>query len=499
MVDYRLKNLRGEQRRRFLRIMGATAAAVGIERSGLLNFLADSGGSGLAEAAIASGNRSLAVTCGNGVYAWFQELWPSPDVAIQSVSSGFGASSAYLYTDGHGFADSYKGTEYVSPTSGKTFFYSPHAPWFDHQAGVPDPGKQMTAFIAGNDETHTEFPDSAAIVSGGTSLLAAVASIQAKSSSALVPVIGIDPLKYGNAEGAPDVVTAPTAEGIVDLFNSAASQLVLAEPEDQQLFESYYNAMIGLRRASERSSWQPQLAITKNAARIIGLSFGAQLTPTVADLAFYGLSEMLLEPTSNLSNQQRNGLSNFGRTLIVVAKAFKLGLSNSAVIGLSPGPTSETSFTDPHITFDGAGEKTRGRTTTRYLGRILDAFYADLATADDPDQAGKKLDETTVFMAYGDTPHTPIQGSTWPDATPQDSNWIYVMGQGFLQDGWYGQVYSNGDVSGWDPGTGEEVMGQAATVTSTAAGAAAAYAVAKGDMNTVAIHYNGDPIDGVIT
>jgi hypothetical protein len=498
MVDYRLKELRGGQRRRFLKIMGATAAAIGLERSGLLNFLADSGGHGLAEAATSSGRRCLTVTGGNGVFAWFQELWPLPEIAIQSVNTSFGNTSSYLYTTGHGFVDPYKGTDYTSSTSGKKFFYGPDAPWFDHQAGEPDPGKAMTAMIAGNDETHTEFPDSAAIVSGSSSLAATIGSIQAKATSALVPVIGIDPLKYGNAQGAPDVVTAPTAEGIIDLFNSAASQLVLKEPEDQQLFESYYNAMVGLRRASGRSSWQPQLAITKNAARIIGLSFGSQLTPTVTDLASFGISELLLETSTELSNAQKTGLSNFGRTLIVVAKAFKLGLSNSAIVGLSPGPTSETSFTDPHISFDGAAEMNRARNVTRYLGRILDAFYADLATADDPEAPGTKLDENTVFVAYGDTPHTPIQGNTWPDATPQDSNWLYVMGQGHLKDGWFGGMDENGNVSGWKPETGEDMPGQPATQTSTAAGAAAAYAVAKGDMNTVAQYYVGPPITGVI-
>lgn len=493
MVDHRLKDLRGTQRRRFLKVMCAAAAGIGLERSKLLDYLADTGGHGLAEAATNSGNRALAVTCGNGVYAWFQELWPVPDVAMAAVAdpNGFGAMSSYLYTSGHGYAGP-AGTSVTGP-SGKPFYYGPDAPWLD-QNGQPQ--RRMTAMLAGNDETHTEFPSSAAIVSGNATLAATVGAIQAKSSSALVPVIGIDPLRYGTAQGAPDVATAPSAEGIVDMFNSAASQLTLATPADQALFETYYKSFVGLRRAAPRSSWQPELEITKNAARIIGLNFAAALTPTQADLEFYGLGALL---SDNLSNMQRNGLQAFGNTLMTIARAFKLGLTNSAIVALSPGPTSEQTFTDPHDTGDGATQRTRGRNVAKYLGTILDAFYADLASAEDPEVPGKNLDETTVFFAWGDTPHTPLRLSNWPDATPQDANWIYCMSQGHLKEGWFGTVKPDGSADGWDPQTGDNVPGKAATNTSTAAGAAVAYAIARGNMNTVAEYYSGDPIDGVIS
>ncbi|HHH28862.1 MAG TPA: hypothetical protein ENK57_11035 [Polyangiaceae bacterium] len=494
MTDYKLKGLHGRQRRRFLKWMTATGAAVGMTGSHLLNFLADEGGHGLAEAATNSGHRALGVTCGNGVYAWFQQLWPSPDVALTAqTNNGFAGSSSWLFTPQHGYQDGYVGT-LVQNAGGKPMYYGPDAPWFDHGAGTPI--RPVTAMIAGNDETHTEFPESAAIVSGNASLPATVGAIQSAKSSAVVPVLGIDPLKYGRAQGAPDVVTAPTPEGIVDLFNSAASQFTLATPEDQELFESYYKAFLKLRRASGRSSWAPQLEITKNAARLIGLNFEAALTPTAQDLVDYGLAAMLSE---NMTAMQMNGLDVFGRTLITVARAFKLGLTNSAIVALSPGPTSEQTFTDPHTTGDSANSKVQGRNVTKYLGRILDGFYNDLGTAEDPEDPGKNLDETTVFFAWGDTPHTPLQLNNWPDATPQDSNWIYCMGQGQLNPGWYGQVHANGDVSGWDPTTGEDVMGQPASQTANAAGAAISYAVARGDMNTVSQYYVGPPIDGVVT
>ena len=51
MANWKLKDLRSERRRNFLKMCTATAAAIGVSRTDLLNFLADEGGYGLAEAA----------------------------------------------------------------------------------------------------------------------------------------------------------------------------------------------------------------------------------------------------------------------------------------------------------------------------------------------------------------------------------------------------------------------------------------------------------------
>ena len=105
-----------------------------------------------------------------------------------------------------------------------------------------------------------------------------------------------------------------------------------------------------------------------------------------------------------------------------------------------------------------------------------------------------------MFFSWGDTPHTTLQGNNWPDATPEDCNWLYVMDpKGSLNEGWYGSPNADGSVDGWDPTTGENVPEKPATETSTAAGAAVAYAVAKGNMNVVSQYYAGAPIDGVIS
>jgi hypothetical protein len=75
------------------------------------------------------------------------------------------------------------------------------------------------------------------------------------------------------------------------------------------------------------------------------------------------------------------------------------------------------------------------------------------------------------------------------------------MGNGYLKTGWFGGFNYNGGnptVIGWDPATGNDVPGQASSMTANAAAAAAAYAVAKGDMRRVNDFYRGTAITGVI-
>lgn len=514
MANWKLKELRGGRRRTFLKMTTAVAAAVGIERSRLFNFLSDEGGNSLAEAAGSTYGRSLIVPSPNGVYAWFQELWPVADVAMKAcqnanvsgLSSNFGGFSSYLYTSQYGYnpAGGYRGTYtwgkgVSAPTlpngvkgwSGgdRSFFYGPDAPWFDHATGTPK--YPVTAFMSGKDETHTEFPVSATTLSGNSSLLAALGALGSTSSGAIVPVLGIDPVKYGRAPGAPEVATVPSSNGMIDLFNSAASKFTLATKEDQELFETYYKALVGLRKSSNRSTWLPQMSVTKNAARIIGLNFASQLSPTTQDLIDFGIQELIDSMTANSSYMtaaQRNGIEEFGRTLIVVAKAFSLGLSKTAIVALSPGPTSDTTFTDPHVTFDNMTLMNQGRNTTKHLGKALNGFYNYLSQQVDPESPTEKLDQTTTFVAYGDTPHTPLQGNAWPDATPDGCNWTYVMDpKANIKNGWFGHCYANKmggkNGIGFNPLTGADDATKTSDQVSSFASTATVYAVARGDGN----------------
>jgi len=514
MANWKLKDLKDERRRNFLKMCSVTAAAYGISRSNLLNFLADEGGYGLAEAAGASYGRSLIVPAPNGAHAWFQELWPVADVGLKAcqnanipgLSSNFGGFSSYLYTSQYGYnpLSGYRGT-YTSgkdspiPTlpSGvkgwqggdRPFFYGPDAPWFDHSNGIPK--YPVTAFMSGKDETHTEFPASQVTLSGNASMQAALASLGAANSSAVVPVLGIDPVKYGRAPGAPDVATAPSASGMIDLFNSAASQFTLSSTIDQDLFNTYYKALLGLRKSSSRSTWLPQMTVTKNAAKIIGLNFASQLTPTSQDLIDFGIQEMIDGFSLNslyMSAAQRKGIEDFGRVLIIVAKAFSLGLSKTAIVALSPGPTSDTTFTDPHVSFDSQMQMNRARNTTKHLGKVLNGFYNYLSQQIDPESPSEKLDQNTVFVAYGDTPHTPLQGNAWPDATPDACNWTYVMDpKEHIKNGWFGHVYANKmngkNAVGFNPLTGTDDLNKTSDQVTSFASAATVYAAAKGDSN----------------
>ena len=129
---------------------------------------------------------------------------------------------------------------------------------------------------------------------------------------------------------------------------------------------------------------------------------------------------------------------------------------------------------------------------------MLNAFLNDLATAQDPACVENTLADTVVLTVHGDTPHDPLQRSGWPDNTPGNSNWIYCMSNGYLKTGWFGSVKASGATSGFDATTGADVPGKAAAETSTAAGAAVTYAIAKGDMKVVKEYYSGPDIDGLV-
>ena len=103
-----------------------------------------------------------------------------------------------------------------------------------------------------------------------------------------------------------------------------------------------------------------------------------------------------------------------------------------------------------------------------------------------------------VITIHGDTPKDPRNMNGWPDGTPNNSNWLYVMGNGYLKTGWFGGVKADGSTAGFDPTTGNEVPGQSSIATSAAAGAAVAFAVAKGDMKRVSDFYTGPAIDGIV-
>jgi hypothetical protein len=135
--------------------------------------------------------------------------------------------------------------------------------------------------------------------------------------------------------------------------------------------------------------------------------------------------------------------------------------------------------------------------TVQALVDIMNGFFNDLVAAPDPLCMGQTIDKSVILTVHGDTPHTPLAASGWPDATPEGSNWLYVMGNGYLKTGWFGGVKLNGKTDGFDPATGDLKIDQKSTVTSAAAGSAVAYAVAKGSSNLVSQFNGGLPITGL--
>jgi hypothetical protein len=480
MANPRIKDLRGKDRRNFLRLVGAAGAAFAVERSKVLDYILDQGGSAMAEPLCNTTNRSVHLIGGNGGAAWFQLLWPH---LIMADPANFGKGFAY-----HAFG-------MTNPVIGQNghhdMLYGPEAPWIE--GGVPKPKRYVTAMMAGQDETHTQTPVTPAVVASNASMLGTVASIQ-RATPCLLPVLGVQPVNLGDAPGAPAMATVPDANGMVELFNSAASQLTLLADEDKALYETYYKAILGVREASGRPTYRRHLETGKTAANLIGRNLAALLVPTAQDLTDYGVTA--LSQALGPNDVATTKLTNVARALATAAKAFKLGLTNCVIIAMSPGAAAEQLFTDPH---DAPNNMNRVTATCTALGQMLNAFYNELALYDDPSCNGLKLADSTIMTFHGDTPHTPLQFNAWPDATPASSNWIYVMSNGHLKAGWFGRVKEDkNSTDGFDPTTGELVAGKKSVDTSTAAGAAVAYAVAKGDMAKVKEYYTGPPIDGLV-
>ncbi len=453
MVDDRLKNLQGESRRHFLKWAGAIGAVLAVDRARVLEVISDAAGPAMAqEAGARVTNPSVHLVAGTGGFAWFQLLWPHVEVA-KSNNNNFAF---------HAFGQ----TEDVED-SDKELVYGPESPWKGF-----DRGKRISAFMAGNNQTHTDTPQAAAQING-SSMVATVAAIQRVTAS-LLPVIGIGNVAFGQAPGAPGISTVPDPDSMVQLFNSAASRMVLSQPEDAAAFEAYYKAFLGLRRAADKPTMQRGLRIGKTSANFLGKNLAAQLTPSQEELDRY------------LMGSTENKLVEIGKTLITSLKAFKLGLTQSVVLRCFND--------DPHGAF---GDMDNLRRTVQVLGNMLEQFMVDASDIADPVSPDKTLADAVILTVHGDTPKDPLDRNGWPDGTPNNSNWLYVMGNGYTKTGWHGRVRANGQTDSFNPATGADVANQQANMQTAAANAAVAFAVARGDMRRVQDFFGGN-IDGIV-
>jgi hypothetical protein len=433
----------------------ATGAVLGLPRWKVFEVLERSGGKALAaDAACLPSMRSVHIVAGNGGFAWFQLLWPHNAVAAAGSNT---------------FAFHAPGQQVMAQGTDRPLTFAPQTP-FQGLAGR----RQMSAFMAGSNETHTATPNTASTVMNQS--IMAIASALQTTNTSVVPAIAVDNAPYGAAPGAPQVARVGSGDDIVGLFNSSASRAggLLSNTDDAELYAAHFDALVGLNRASGRSTQLKTYETGRKAAGLLGTNLASVLTPTDADMARYGVGP-----------GTRSNVMEIARVLMVTAKAFKLGLTNSVTL-----PAMRD---DPHGAFNDMGNLSA---TVQSLGAVLDGFWEELAETDDDSCAGSKLADSLVLTIHGDTPKNPLDRGGWPDGTPNNSNWLYVMGNGYLRTGWYGGVRADGSTRGFDPATGEE-NGNSSAQTAAAAAAAVAYAVARGDVRRIGDFVRGVDISGI--
>lgn len=441
-------------RRALIKWSVAAGAALGVSRSKVFDILEGTAGKGLAFAAADNAvTRSVHIVAGNGGLAWFGLLWPQVDIAMAGNAN---------------FAWHKPGMATLVPGTAKPLAIGPDTPW----ANLPA-GRQVTVFTCGANETHTNQPTSVTGLNGAN--IFSVASALQSANPSVIPAVTIGDVDFGTAPGGARPANVNNGDGIVGLFNSAASRAgqLLETTSHADLYRAHYTTLAGLNRAAQRSTNKLPYATGRSAAGFLGKNLEAQLRITPADLAAYGIDGTM-----------RGDLVALGRTLIVSAKAFASGLSSSVVV---PGLKD-----DPHQAFT---DMTSLANTTRGYKRILDGFMADLATKTDT-LTGKPLSESIVMTIEGDTPKTPLDRANWLDDTPGNSNWVYVYGGGRLKTGWFGGISRTGAVTGFDPATGM-AAGYQGDVQARGVVAAVAYALTDGDTRRVGDFTNAD-IRGIV-
>lgn len=439
-------------RRALIKWSVAAGAALGVSRSNVFEILGKTADKNLAFAAADNPvTRSVHVIAGNGGLAWFQLLWPQVEVAMAGSNT---------------FAWHKPGQASLVAGTTRPLAVGPDTPWMNLPAS-----KQMTGFVCGANETHTRSPTSVTGLNGAN--IFSIASALQASVPSVIPIVAIGGADVGTAPGAARPAAVGNADGIVDLFNSAASRAggLLSQTTDAQLYKAHYDAFIQLNRASNRSTTKAAYTTGQGAAQFLGTNLAAALQITPADLARYGIGA-----------GTRGNVTAIGRAFIVAVKAFKMGLTNSVVL-----PAMND---DPHGAFaDGSVD-----TVPAQLKGVFDGFMADLIATTD-DNTLKSLADDTVITICGDTTKNPLQRGGWPDGTPSNTNQVFVYGAGHLKTGWFGQVKANGDVDGFN-GDGSTATYNSAN-TARAALASIAYAIAKRDDRAISTFANGIQIDGI--
>jgi hypothetical protein len=425
-------NLRGIERRQFLKWSSMIAALLGVERWRHLEVLHGLGGYALADTANAAAKIGVNINLvgGNGGLANWTLVFPVSGVATKTDAN---------------FAHHEPGSGVKSTLTDKSMWYSKEmAPVFANRPKT----QQVTAYTAGATGGHTPTPTQ--LIGGANSMVASLSSIQLAATT-LIPslVVANGPL-FGAAVGAPAAAQVPNA-----------SKTLLASKDNADQMEAMHKTFTQLQAVSKSPTAIPGYDSGKVAVRLLGQKLGDQLAPSVADLALYGVDGTTPAAVRAMAT-----------AMITSLKAMSLGLTNQL--------TMPSFNDDPHGMFAGGDAQAKGVATA--LAKMLDGMWKHGDQLVHP-ASGRKISEKLVITITGDLPKNPYERSGWPDTSPGNTNIMYVIGSngGYLKNGWFGDIADDNiaAVKDFNPLTGElGARGSAGTVSGAAAFASAASAVA---------------------
>lgn len=488
------ENLRGSSRRDFIRGVFAASAALGVGPLRALELLDREGGSALAQEACRSTARVINVIAGTGGFAWFNLLWPCHRV----VNQGFAMSNVV----NSNVATLIPGNDANVPTNQPLYAWKVNGqPLFARAKRE----MKVTAVVGGRAFAHQIAPNItnntntiADGVGGDLSAFAAMAALQSQSST-LLPVIGVQfngvdmpyrptvrPVPEAPAQAT--VLRGPngSADGIIGLFSSAAAQVVdrlgvdpMTKKSNAPLFSQYYRAFQSLSRTALRPTYQATTNNERLAIKVVSTNLASALAYTTAgdnttalDLSTVVGAQIVQMAGANQASAKM--VMDFARSLVVAYKAFREGLT--AQINL---PAFND---DPHPAFANG----TALPIATGLAMALDWFMNQMAATPDPFCPGKTLSDNLVMTFTGDMPKSPFSSTDdWNDSPPQSANWIYIVHNGELKPGWFGNV-EPGRKRHWDPVNNKptpdtQEQGSLERPLAGAGLAGAVLAVAKGD------------------
>lgn len=442
-------------RRALIKWSIAAGAALGVSRSKIYEILERTAGKDVAFAASAQLiNRTFDIEFGNGSLSWMTQFWPFPAIAAAA-------------TPNNSLAWAFPGQQTVVQGTDRPLTIGPQTPW----AKLPA-AKQVTCFLCGNNETHTNFAQSTNSIAGN-SLLASNAALQA-ALPAIIPTVTVGQgTTIGTAPGATTAANVGNAAGVVDLFNSVASRAggLLANSNDAQLYKAYYQGFIQLNRAANRPTTNIGYTTATSAAQFLGTNLSSKLSVTPEDEARYGIT-----------GATRSTVKALGDAMIVAVKAFSLGLTNGFVV-----PAMRD---DPHGAFDNNDVAV----VPAQLKGVFDGFMTDLQNTLDANTQ-KPLADNIVITMKGDTFKSPTNKAGWGDGTPQNTNLVYVYSAGQLLSGWFGDISATGAVQG--VGADGKLTTYNGTNTAKYALASVLYATAIGDDRAIQNLAGGVQVSGI--